>query len=340
MNRWQLLAPAPGGAPRAGLRRWPGAPAVARPLLTLANCAPADAPDSVLSAIVGDDRPPDPRATRRDVVSSTGTSIAQVRVAPYPGTARPVRTANATNPAACRRVSSTAPRVAGDAACENPAAPGRVSAANPADSERVSAPFVARTPPVTPSDRRRRRQTRSETPPQTPSRTPPDSGALNAPAGSNAVNPGTQENPPNPPARGEPTDSISLVEHHITDRGRRRQRTRTVNLAEIRSQLSPPAAPDLRDWQTIRAQLARTVKTSMFEIWLDPLELIAVDRTGTLLLSCDEQLRSWIAGRWGQALDVAAADADRHVRLATPAELHAMTDSAAAPATAGHRSHR
>jgi hypothetical protein len=304
--------------------------------MTLANCAPADAPDSVLSAIVGDDRPPDARATRRDVVSSTGTSIAQVRVAAYPGTARPVRIASATNLAACRRVSSTAPRVAGDAACENPAAPSRVSAANPADSDRVSAPFVAQTPPVTPSDRR---QTRSETPPQTPSRTPPDSGALNAPAGSNAVNPGTQEHPPNPPARGEPTDSISLVEHHITDRGRRRQRTRTVNLAEIRSQLSPPAARDLRDWQTVRAQLARTVKAGMFEIWLDPLELIGVDRTGTLLLSCDEQLRSWIAGRWGQALDVAAADADRHVRLATPAELHAMTDSAA-PATAGHRSHR
>src|SRR5205807_1400363 len=104
--------------------------------------------------------------------------------------------------------------------------------------------------------------------------------------------------PPLPPSGGNGSDSILVEETYVTDRGRSRRRVVRVELADVRSRLGLPTPSDQVDWQRIRDDLLQAVGESMFAVWLEPLELIAVDPEGTLVLSAPSQTRSWLQARY------------------------------------------
>jgi len=149
-----------------------------------------------------------------------------------------------------------------------------VSAANCPDLTGVSAPKGGQDrtlfdlePPETPA----------ETPAKTPAETPAETPAPGARAGREPQNPRTREDPPSPPAGGSSPDEILVEEAYVTERGRKRRRLVRVDLDAVRRGLGLPVLADRDAWGRIRARLRETVGESMFEIWLDPLELIAVD---------------------------------------------------------------
>ena len=67
--------------------------------------------------------------------------------------------------------------------------------------------------------------------------------------------------------------------------------------------MSLPAQPDaVSAWRAIRADLARLVGTSAYEIWLAPIELESFDGD-VLLLRAPQATQKWLAGRFGPVLD-------------------------------------
>ena len=115
-----------------------------------------------------------------------------------------------------------------------------------------------------------------ETPAETPAKTP----AANARAGKEPQNPRTKKHPPSPPEGGSPPDAIFVEETYVTARGRKRRRSVRVDLDEVRRRLGIPDVADRDDWEQIRKRLRELVGDSTFEIWLEPLELIAIDSDG------------------------------------------------------------
>jgi hypothetical protein len=73
-----------------------------------------------------------------------------------------------------------------------------------------------------------------------------------------------------------------------------------------------------------------------FEIWLAPLELLAVDVDGTLVMSAPPETLGWVACRFGRILDSAAEQAGRRLRVADELERQAAktlgSTTAAGPA--------
>jgi hypothetical protein len=88
----------------------------------------------------------------------------------------------------------------------------------------------------------------------------------------------------------------------------------------VRARLVAAGVADLEAWGQTRAVLRETVGESTFEIWLAALELIAVDRDGTLVLSAPQATLGWLAQRFGRLLDRAAEDAGRRLRMADEVE--------------------
>jgi hypothetical protein len=77
-----------------------------------------------------------------------------------------------------------------------------------------------------------------------------------------------------------------LIEQtYVTERGRRRRRPVRVDLAEVRRGLGSPGPDDHADWERICALLVGAVGEGMFEIWLEPLELIAIGVDGALVIA-------------------------------------------------------
>jgi chromosomal replication initiator protein len=58
-------------------------------------------------------------------------------------------------------------------------------------------------------------------------------------------------------------------------------------------------------WRDLRADLRRAAGESAYEIWLEPLELVAV-RDGKLLIDAPPDTRGWVAKRFGHLLDTRA----------------------------------
>jgi chromosomal replication initiator protein len=71
----------------------------------------------------------------------------------------------------------------------------------------------------------------------------------------------------------------------------------------LSAHLEPTAA-----WSELRAELRQAVGESTFEIWLEPLELVAV-RDGKLLIDAPGPTRSWLAKRFGRVLQTCAMHA-------------------------------
>jgi hypothetical protein len=169
-----------------------------------------------------------------------------------------------------------------------------------------------------------------ETPAKTPAKTP----APNARAGREPQNPRTLH-PPSPPQGGSVVDRVLVEETYVTERGRTRRRQVAVDLGVVRAQLRAAEGADRTAWEEIRAVLLDAVGTSTFEIWLTPLELIAVDLEGTLVVSGPRDTVGWVARRFGRILASAAERAGRRLRIADElerqtAETLSATEAAAA----------
>jgi DnaA N-terminal domain len=157
----------------------------------------------------------------------------------------------------------------------------------------------------------------AETPPETPPKTPPP----NARAGKGPQNPRTH--PPSPPEGGG-ADSVVIEETFVSERGRKRTRPVTVDLAKVRSQLRAAGTEDRAAWEQIRGLLLAAVGESTFGMWLDPLQLAAVDPNGTLVLAVPEPIGGWVRTRFASVLVSAADRAGRVVRFATEVEHRAF----------------
>jgi hypothetical protein len=97
-----------------------------------------------------------------------------------------------------------------------------------------------------------------------------------------------------------------------------------VDLDEVRRGLEIPTAGDRRDWQQIRELLAGTVGESTFAIWLEPVELIAVDRDQKFVLAVPPATAGWTSKRFGRVLAACAARVGRELRFAEEPERHAF----------------
>jgi hypothetical protein len=158
-------------------------------------------------------------------------------------------------------------------------------------------------------------QTPAETPAETPAQTP----APNARAWSN---PRTPEplTPPYPPNGGNRGEQVLVDEAFVTERGRRRSRRVPVDLAAVRSRLRAAGKAERAAWEHVRVCLREAVGESVFAIWLDALELIAVDGDGALVLSAPAETRAWVAARFARLLEAAGVRVGWGLRFASEAE--------------------
>ena len=171
-----------------------------------------------------------------------------------------------------------------------------------------------------------------ETPAQTPAETPAETPAPIARAGREPLNPRIRREPPSPPEPGSPPDSILVEETHVTARGRKRSRAVRIDLDEVRRGLRVPVVGDRSDWEQIRKRLREIVGDSMFEIWLEPLELIAVTSRGALVIDGPPLTFSWLQDRYGRVVARCAEEATRELRFAEEAERQALAPKEPAPA--------
>ena len=92
----------------------------------------------------------------------------------------------------------------------------------------------------------------------------------------------------------------------------------------MRERLAAAGAAEQAAWEQIRARLLQAVGESTFEIWLAPLELIAVDLAGSLVMDTPDATRSWVQTRFGRLLDRCAVEAGRAIRFAEELERLAL----------------
>jgi len=171
----------------------------------------------------------------------------------------------------------------------------------------------------------------AETPAKTPAKTPAGPAPY-ARAGREPQNPRTVH-PPCPPEGGNGSASVLIEEMYITDRGRKRRRTVRIDLDAVRRRLGRPSSTDRDAWRWIRDELLSAVGESTYAIWLEPLELIAVDGDAVLVVSAPAQTRSWLHARFWRLIARCAERVGRELRLADEPEAKAMTAPAAVVST-------
>lgn len=115
-----------------------------------------------------------------------------------------------------------------------------------------------------------------------------------------------------------------IEQTYVSDRGRRRRRTVRVDLDAVRRGLVIPTAEDRRDWQQIRVLLEETVGESTFGVWLEPVELIAIDGDRRCVLAGPAATAGWTSERFGRVLAMCASRVEREVRFADEPERHAV----------------
>jgi len=257
--------------------------------------------------------------------------VARRRVAP-PGTARPLVACANQTPSADPSGAAIGSAVRTAAGAKGPGLsgvpevnPGRFRTGSPAKGPKLSG--------VSALNPAQGRTFSPDTPPLTPPETPPLTPPPTARAGSEPLNRRTR--PLSPPGGGELAGSVTIVEDYFTDRGRKRQRIVVVDLHEIRSQFTAPDDADRAAWGQIGSELRRVVGNSTFEIWLEQLDLEAVDHAGALVLAAPAATRAWVAKRFGRLLDRVAAAAGRSVRVAEERELQLLAAIAPPPAAPG-----
>ncbi len=105
----------------------------------------------------------------------------------------------------------------------------------------------------------------------------------------------------------------------------------------MRERLAAAGAAEQAVWEQIRARLLQAVGESTFGIWLAPLELIAVDLAGSLVIDTPDATRSWVQARFGRLLERCAVEAGRAIRFAEELERVALEPrpNVAPPGTSG-----
>jgi hypothetical protein len=152
----------------------------------------------------------------------------------------------------------------------------------------------------------------------------PERGPSNARAWKEPGNRGTSENPPNPPEGGLCAGELFVEESYVTERGRKRKRLVRVDVDAVRREVAVPSASDREVWQAARAQLLGNVGESTFEIWLSSVELVGVDRDGSLVLAAPAATSDWVQKRFGQLISHCCEESGRGVRFASPQERVAI----------------
>ena len=160
--------------------------------------------------------------------------------------------------------------------------------------------------------------------PETPAERAAKTPAPHARAGKEPQNQRTNEHPPNPPQGGRSDNLITIEQTYTTPSGRKRHRRVNVNLDEVRRTLGVPGPSDHADWARIRKLLAEAVGESIFEIWFEPVEVIAIHPDGSLVLHAPPGLRSWLKARFGRVVAQAAERAGRATRIADATQSAAM----------------
>ena len=159
---------------------------------------------------------------------------------------------------------------------------------------------------------------------ETPRQTPPETPPPNARAGKEPQNQRTPH-PPDPPEGGNQLEESVLVEEtYLSARGRRRRRVVQLDLSDVRRTLGIPTVRDNTDWRSLCDNLAHKVDESTFEIWLQPLELIAVDDASALVINSPAPTRTWVERRFGRVIAKQADELGRQVRFADEIERRAM----------------
>ncbi|MHB1834476.1 MAG: DnaA N-terminal domain-containing protein [Solirubrobacteraceae bacterium] len=156
-----------------------------------------------------------------------------------------------------------------------------------------------------------------------PANTPPQTPPSNARTVRESLNPRIR-NPPDPPEGGSTERWVIIEEDFVSDRGRRRRRPVRVDLDEVRGGLDSPSPADLCAWRQIRDRLGRRVGESMFDIWLEPVELIAIDSDHRLVLAAPAAMASWTSARFGWLIASAASEVGRDARFANEGERRAF----------------
>jgi hypothetical protein len=136
--------------------------------------------------------------------------------------------------------------------------------------------------------------------------------------------PRNRKTPPHPPEGGRTGGEVFVQETHTTERGRSRTRVVRVDVAAIRRELAPPGSEHREAWVQARRLMLGTVGESTFDIWLAPLELIALDAAGLLVLTGPVVLLSWVQKRFGPLISRSCEDCGRRVRFASPQERLAI----------------
>jgi hypothetical protein len=163
-----------------------------------------------------------------------------------------------------------------------------------------------------------------ESPAQTPAKTPAETPAANARAGREPLNPRTREDPPSPPGGGSGPNAIVVEESYVTARGRKRRRAVRIDLDGVRRGLGLPGIADRNDWEQMRQLLREIVGDSTFEIWLEPLELIAIDPTGAFVIDAPPATSGWVAKRFERLFARCAEQQSRALRFADESERQAF----------------
>ena len=78
------------------------------------------------------------------------------------------------------------------------------------------------------------------------------------------------------------------------------------------------------DWGVIRSKLSAQLGGCQFDIWLDRIELAAVDATGQFVLLAPDLTRAWVTSRFGRAISQAAHSAGRRAVIADLAHAQAL----------------
>ena len=97
-----------------------------------------------------------------------------------------------------------------------------------------------------------------------------------------------------------------------------------VDLDAVRRGLGIPRAEDRHDWQRIRELLKAKLGESPFDIWLERVELIAIDSDRTLVLAAPPAIAGWTRQRFGRVLAACASSVGREVRFADEPERRAV----------------
>jgi DnaA N-terminal domain len=161
--------------------------------------------------------------------------------------------------------------------------------------------------------------------PQTPAETPAKTPAPNARTGREPQN--LRTTPPDPPEGGQTPAAIAIEEHYVTSRGRNRSRTVRIDLDEVHRRLGSPTDVDNEDWQRIRALLSSAVNETVFMVWFEPLDLVATDNAGALVVAGERDTSSWLRSRFGPLLTACAERAGRQLRIADEPEQRALTQA-------------